>query len=325
LAQTVNGNPAPNSTDAAANVTRSDSTEGSAVSVIIPCFRAEAFIEEALSSVAAQSQSPCEILVVEDGSHDSTEAIVARFRASQPHTPVAFSRHPDNRGVSAARNTALQQARGAYIAFLDHDDCWLPEHLAVSLALLTQSGADLSFSGSERFGNAARGASPATLDLEGDWRADLFERNPLVLSSVVVRRAALERVGFFDPAPEVQHAEDYDLWLRLAAAGAAFTSTGKVTVRYRQHPEQATARKLMMIQREWNVIRRHAATFPVAAVRKRRRLATLAVGAGMEHWSSDPRAAARHLRETLRWEPLNPRYWWLAGKATVRALFVQPR
>jgi hypothetical protein len=129
----------------------------------------------------------------------------------------------------------------------------------------------------------------------------------------------LERSGLFDPA--VRHAEDYDLWLRLAALRAHFVETGKITVRYRVHPQQASASKAALKTGEWNVIRRHAATYPAQPARKRRRLATLAIGAGMEHWAHDPRAAARYLRQALRWAPLAGRTWWLAGKATARAWF----
>src|SRR4051812_42291654 len=87
------------------------------VSVIMPCYRAERFLGEALQSVAAQTHPQWELLVVEDGARDATESIVAAFRAAQSAERLRFFQHPENRGVSAARNTALEHARGAFVAF----------------------------------------------------------------------------------------------------------------------------------------------------------------------------------------------------------------
>jgi glycosyltransferase involved in cell wall biosynthesis len=95
---------------------------GSPVTVVIPAYERAALLPRALASVAAQTRPPAEVVVVDDGSSDDSAAVAERLGAR-------VIRHERNRGVSAARNTALEEAAGEWVAFLDTDDEWLPHHL----------------------------------------------------------------------------------------------------------------------------------------------------------------------------------------------------
>ncbi len=97
------------------------------VSVIIIFLNAERFFEEAIASVFAQTYDRWELLLVDDGSTDASTAIARRYARRYPDR-VRYLEHPDhsNRGASSSRNLGVQHARGAYIAFLDSDDVWLP-------------------------------------------------------------------------------------------------------------------------------------------------------------------------------------------------------
>src|ERR1017187_7936626 len=96
------------------------------VSVVIPTYNRARILPRAVKSVVSQTLEDWELLVVDDGSADDTEQVVAAFGDSRIH----YIRHERNRGQSAAQNTGIRASRGTYVAFLDSDDEWLPEKLA---------------------------------------------------------------------------------------------------------------------------------------------------------------------------------------------------
>ena len=104
------------------------------VSVVIPTYNRREYVQEAIDSVLAQSYTDYELIVVDDGSNDSTgEALHSRYGDR-----LAYEWRP-NAGVSAARNRGLELARGEFIAFLDSDDVWLPQKLQQQVAFLDES------------------------------------------------------------------------------------------------------------------------------------------------------------------------------------------
>jgi glycosyltransferase involved in cell wall biosynthesis len=114
-----------------------------AISVIIPTFNRGSWLPETVGSVLAQTVPPLEILVVDDGSTDDTQAVCRQFP-----DPVRYIRQ-DNAGVGAARNRGAAEARGEWLAFLDSDDLWPADKLEVQLAALEATGADWSITGCE--------------------------------------------------------------------------------------------------------------------------------------------------------------------------------
>jgi glycosyltransferase involved in cell wall biosynthesis len=184
------------------------------VSVIIPTYNHAAFLPAALKSVQAQTYAPVEIIVVDDFSTDNTEEVVAEH--TTPRTTYIKSA---NKGIVAtSRNVGAKAAKGDYIAFLDADDVWAPDKLALQLPHLADPSiaavaSDLSYSGARRYSRSRRGRGTAgyrdygNLEIVGD--------NPIATSSVVMRRQDLERVGGFDESPEFRFIEDWELWLRL--------------------------------------------------------------------------------------------------------------
>src|SRR5689334_21837766 len=111
--------------------------EQSLVSIIIPFLNAERFIEDAIESVRAQSYDAWELLLVDDGSTDSSTRLAQRYAQQHPQK-VRYLQHDrhQNRGLSASRNLGISEARGEFIAFLDADDVWLPHKLARQRAIL---------------------------------------------------------------------------------------------------------------------------------------------------------------------------------------------
>lgn len=185
------------------------------VSVIIPAYNAARYLPACLDSVLAQTFSHVEILLVDDGSQDDTVAVLAPYRQRIRYFGQA------NRGVYAARNRGIREARGQYIAFLDADDLWCPGKTQAQVDVLEQFpeyGAihsDTSLIDSS--GRILKIAThPNRQSINGRVFEEFFASNMAVilLSSVMIRKSCFEKTGLFDERyPVVQ---DYAFFLRLA-------------------------------------------------------------------------------------------------------------
>jgi glycosyltransferase involved in cell wall biosynthesis len=182
------------------------------VSVIIATHNRVQLVKEAIDSVLAQSKQVKEIIVVDDGSTDSTRNLLTNYGERIKAV------YGTGEGASAARNRGLRLASGEWIAFLDDDDVWLKEKIERQMAIADQSpGLGLiycsDYAVNERL-DVLYTRSP-----QADHRGDVFERllirNFIFTSCVVARRDAIEKVGYMDTA--LHFAEDWDLWLRIAA------------------------------------------------------------------------------------------------------------
>jgi glycosyltransferase involved in cell wall biosynthesis len=232
------------------------------VSVIIPARNAARYLREAIDSALAQTYHPVEIICINDGSTDATGSILSgygdRIRVIENTKPT---------GVSAARNRGIAIAKGEWIAFLDADDIWDSDKLAVQLKD-EETGADVIHSDFRK------------IDVNGDvmvksaWNGkqkkaqlfrDLLSGNRLLLSSVVVKKSALNSVGLFDTA--FSHWEDYELWVRLAATGHHLCYVDRVLVSYRLHGNNASLDPELMAAGEIRVLKKIRTAFPLAFTR----------------------------------------------------------
>lgn len=208
------------------------------VSVIIPAYNAVAFLAETLESLSAQSFTDWEALIVDDGSTDGTAELAHRYAEQDPR--YRLLRQP-NSGVSAARNQAISQARGEFVAFLDADDVWSEEKLERQVAVMAEhETVDVTY------------CAPIWCDencrplFEPDWTRycglhtgdDFFVLQYtsffLLPSTVMVRRRVLRETGGFDAT--LRNAEDCEMWLRLSQAGYRFFGTPEALLLYRRHP-----------------------------------------------------------------------------------------
>jgi glycosyltransferase involved in cell wall biosynthesis len=171
------------------------------ISVLIAAYNAAPFVPAALASVAAQTHTDWELIVVEDGSHDGSEALTRAFAIAHPDHRVTYENLGENRGVAAVRNRLLTLAQGDAVAFLDADDQWQPTHLADLHVALT-NGAVLAFSGIELW-DGDRHATLGTHVPPAKWVAQprrwLFQHSFIQTSScVALLRATVARTGWFD-------------------------------------------------------------------------------------------------------------------------------
>ena len=226
------------------------------VSIVVPFFNAERFLEECIASVLAQTYTCWELVLVDDGSIDSGTAI-ARAHVARDPSRVRYFQHPgrQRRGASAARNLGIQRARGRYVAFLDADDVWLPGKLETQVAILeahpeaamvyNRTQFWYSWTGDvedrRRDYMALLGVPPDTLITPPTLLSLILrEESPVPCTcSVLVRRDALERVGgfeesFFDVFTDQAFYAKVFFHLPVFAAGGCWD-------RYRQHPDQSCA------------------------------------------------------------------------------------
>ena len=201
------------------------------IAVVIPTYNRFAFLAQALRSVYAQSYLPKEVIVVDDGSEDNTAEITKEF----PQIKYIFQK---NRGVSAARNLGVQSASCEWIAFLDSDDRWESQKLAMHRSYHEKyPEIKMSYTDERWIRNDQEIHVPKKYQ---KVQEDLFEKSLkhciIAPSSSLLHRSLFEDVGFFDEDLEV--CEDYDLWLRIASKYEIGLIGEKLIQKYAGHPEQ---------------------------------------------------------------------------------------
>lgn len=212
------------------------------VSVIVPVFNREAWLAEALDSIAAQTFGDYEVIVVDDGSTDRSRQI-AFERSREPDSRVRVI-PISNSGVATARNTALTEARGVYFAFLDSDDAWLPDHLARAVAAFEHDpDLGLVHANIERIDTRGRPLNVPVRhwqQISDPFEAIALRREHVACSTAVVSREAIEVVGKFDERFNGLGCEDRDLWLRIAER-FRIRYLDHVATRYRVHATSLSA------------------------------------------------------------------------------------
>ncbi|MGJ8638558.1 MAG: glycosyltransferase family 2 protein [Opitutaceae bacterium] len=212
------------------------------ISVVIPTYNRASLIEDALNSVYAQTYRPLEVIVVDDGSTDTTKSVVdtwAKERCDQSLT-VEFLEQ-ENQGGNVARNTGIENATGDYIAFLDSDDAWLPEKLAEQISYFKNPKVGGVYCGVQHK-NFETGSILEPSDRNyptGELLEHLLVKDVTVQTSAyVVRTSVFKDVGNFDTS--LQARQDWDMWIRLSSK-YTIEAAPKVLVDFREHLGERTA------------------------------------------------------------------------------------
>ena len=203
------------------------------ISVIIPCYNQGRFLAQAIDSVLSQTHPSVEIIVVDDGSTDETPEIAARYGSA-----VTYVRQ-ENRGLGAARNCGISLAKGSLLHFLDSDDALDSEMLGHQAATADAHPEAGAFYGVWRrmTETGEREARSRVTLLPNDQFHGLQRCNVAPPCCVTVRRRALDVAGVFETNPEIRGSEDWDLWLRISAAGFGFVFAPESVAFYRSHSE----------------------------------------------------------------------------------------
>lgn len=217
------------------------------VSVVIPAYNVGEFIRETLDSVLAQTFALYEIILVNDGSGDTEklEKVLAPYFENITYI------HQENGGAAAARNTAINAARGEYLAFLDGDDIWLSEFLAAQVEFLEKNNYEMAYCDAQFFGDSFFKAetfmrqSPSKGDVTTESLLKC-ECNVITSGTVCLKKAVVEN-GLFDS--QAHRVEDFDLWFRMAKAGVRIGYQRRVLLKYRVRASGLTGDNIKRAER----------------------------------------------------------------------------
>ena len=206
------------------------------ISLVIPAFNRGHCLARALDSVLAQRTPADEIILVDDGSTDDTRALLAR------RYPDVRYLYQSNRGVSAARNLGIREAKFDWVALLDSDDAWHPDKLTHQRAALSRQPGYRLCHCDEIWIRNGRRVNPMRIHVKAGEQAflDGLPRCAISPSSVLVERRLLEDIGGFDES--LPACEDYDLWLRICAAHPALFVARPLVIKYGGHADQLSRR-----------------------------------------------------------------------------------
>jgi len=288
--------------------------EGTRVSVVVPSYNHAPFVELTLRSIFRQTFAPAELLVIDDGSTDSSPKIIEPVLHDCPFPCELVTR--ENRGLCATLNEGFARTRGEYFAYLGSDDLWLPDFLNARIRTLeSRTDAVLAY-GHAYLVDEENHIVDSTTDwahyADGDARAMLLQTIAPMSPTVLYRRDALERQRW----NEESRLEDYDLYLRLSAEGE-FAFDPQVLSAWRRHDSNVSWDQTLMLEEQLKAQRLGALRFGLTedqiedlqrATRFNRAEDFLRVGQKsqalsllMHNWrgSSSPRGAARILLRLL--------------------------
>jgi glycosyltransferase involved in cell wall biosynthesis len=286
------------------------------ISVVIPAYNAARFIGDALASIRAQTLRDIDVIVVDDGSTDST---VAKVQGFAPSLDITIIRQP-NAGPAAARNHGVRRARGRFCAFLDSDDVMLPERLESQLALF-QAHPSLGLVHTDLMTFDDRGIIHRTRHAfsnpcGGAVLDRLLIDNFITTSTVMAPKERLIEAGLFNEKRRVS--EDFELWLRMASRWT-IGFVDRPLVQYRRRPGSLSADKLLTARCALDVVENFWSEHPELQRREskvyRHSLAHHLAFAGAA--ALDQRrhgTALRYLSRALRYDPSRWTSWRYLAK-----------
>lgn len=229
------------------------------ISIIVPVYNAEKYIEETINSVLNQTYTDFELILVDDVSKDKSVEKIEAFKDSR----VRLIKLPINAGAYAARNKGLEEAKGEYIAFLDADDLWEPDKLKLEYEFMREENAGFVFTGYEFADSDGKGLGkivkvPATITYR-----QALHNTTIFTSTVLIDRAKIS--DDLIKMPNIK-SEDTATWWRILKAGNIAYGLNENLVKYRRSAGTLSSNKFSAIKRIWNLYREIAElSVPAAA------------------------------------------------------------
>lgn len=202
------------------------------ISVVMPCYNAAPYVEEAVRCVMGQSWPDVELIVVDDGSSDHSADLVRSLAAAHPGRIQQL--HTNRLGPYPARNLGLRHCQGQFIAFLDADDWWQPDALEKLHAVLVKHAADIAYCGWQNVGEGITSEPYVPPEYEADDPVATFVRTcPWPIHAALLTRKLVDRLGGF--SERRFSSMDYDFWLRALALTRRIKRVPEVLAFYRWH------------------------------------------------------------------------------------------
>lgn len=220
------------------------------VSVITPTYNTEAFISDTIDSVRAQSYTNWELVLVDDASSDRTVEILNSYAAIDDRIKVHILE--TNSGAAIARNTAIENASGAYIAFLDADDLWKPEKLTKQIAFMQEKNIAVSFTSYELMDEAGRSLGKMVKALPKVNFSKMLKSNYIGNLTGIYDAEELGKVYM----PNIRKRQDWALWLTLVQkVGFAYSLEAPLS-RYRVRENSISSNKLNLLKYNYTIYRK---------------------------------------------------------------------
>lgn len=278
-------------------------------SIITSAYNAQKFILTALNSVKAQEENGYEYIIIDNGSNDETFNIINKFIENNPQMNIKLVHFDVNQGISGGRNAGINRAIGEYICFLDADDYWYANKLAVVKNIITSNREYDVFchwenhieDGSTRLGEYRE------IDNEDAYKDLLFNGNCLSTSAMTIRTSLLKDINGFDTR-YVTGEEDFDCWLRLARKGAKFYSIKEplgvwlirhdsISSKYIKHTDAV----INMLQWHFDYLAEHTEDKPMVEKARRKNKARNLCGCGRTlSLSGDRKAGNEMYRKAIK-------------------------
>lgn len=222
------------------------------VSIIVPVYNAEKYVLETVACVKAQTYANWELLLVEDGSTDTSRQTLYKIQEESPDERIKVILQ-ENSGAAMARNRGLAEASGRYIAFLDADDIWEEEKLEKQLAFMEEKQAAFSFTGYEFADENGKGTGKIVRVPDTVCYKQALKNTTIFTSTVMFDTAGIAKDKLKMPYIK---SEDTALWFRVLREGFLAYGLNENLVRYRRPPVSLSSNKLEALRRIWNLYRK---------------------------------------------------------------------
>lgn len=215
------------------------------VSVIIPVYNGERFVEEAVRSAVNQTYSKIEVIVVDDCSEDSTRRLVEKLASF--HQCIRYYALDRNSGPGIARKEGVKYAEGRYIAFLDSDDIWRPAKIEHQIRLLREKDADFSYTAIKVIDENGKSLN-RHIHVKDSVNYSTLQKNTMIATSSVL----LDRNGTGDLEMSTKRlCEDYATWLKLLRGGRIAYGIDKPLVYYRETKKSLSSNPVQSMKNVW--------------------------------------------------------------------------
>lgn len=226
---------------------KAEDYEKDLVSVIIPVYNVEKYIDKTLASVFAQTYKHLEIVLVDDQSEDRSSEIIKKYQETHPE--IVYFLQPTNKGAGYARNKALELSRGQYVAFLDSDDMWKPEKVEKQVQILKEKNGSFCFTAIEMIDGDDKVIKEKRKVKEEINYKFLLSNTMIPTSGVMIDRCVkgdfrmhLRRGG-----------QDYATWLKLLRDGGLAYGIDEALVDYRITGDSLSSNKLASVRQIWEI------------------------------------------------------------------------
>lgn len=221
------------------------------ISIVVPVYQVERFIEETIEAVQKQSYEKWELLLVDDCSKDNSCTIIEKKAAQDSR--IRLIRQETNQGAAKARNCGVRNAKGRYLCFLDSDDLWEPDKLSCELVFMKEKQAGFVFTGYEFADEYGQGLGKIVRVPEQISYSEALKNTTIFTSTVMIDRAQIQDEDIFMPAIA---SEDTATWWHLLKVYGKAYGLDQNLVKYRRSANTLSSNKLEAIKRIWQLYRK---------------------------------------------------------------------